>query len=217
MIIVAVAYTVPLFITIVQTLVSGAIVAFLVIMKPFEKKVNQIQLLIFESVILVMNFFLMILSGIDTNDSYIEDFAIFVGDLVIIGNDIINILSLVFLVVKIGLESIAINKSIKKYSIPTLMQIPCYLQLIGLYVQLSNMGFEEMISYDFSNVNLNQVTPLQVKPTSLSDAKGDTTFQKLGVSDVSPDTTSRINITNNDKSGLMPDSKTFRDQLEGFS
>jgi len=71
-----------------------------------------------------------------------------IGDLIIVGNTMINILMIIFLVIKIFLEAIALYKDLKRLkNISIKEKVATYLQLLALPIQQDNMGFEEMINY----------------------------------------------------------------------
>jgi len=73
-----------------------------------------------------------------------HNFAILLGDFIILGNDFINILGVIFMFTKLHLEikQIRQNKTIQGNKI-----IGLWLQLLFIPLQQANMGFEEMIAY----------------------------------------------------------------------
>ncbi len=78
------------------------------------------------------------------------------------------------------------------------MQIPCYLQLITLYIQQSSMGFEEMITYDFSELDVNQTNKTLAKPTT-----GSNIFHDLSFSEAPQDISSRKRFVSRNQSSFV--------------
>ena len=79
--------------------------------------------------------------------------AVILGDLVIIGNDIVNIMYLVFLVMKLYNEIKILRDFIQKSPIKRVETIGLWIQLLFVPLQLGHMGFEEMVVYDFKNAD----------------------------------------------------------------
>jgi len=152
MLIVVWSYEKPVVIPIFEILVSLCILAILIYQKPFQKRINQIQLLIVEAIVLLLNVCMLIITGLDVAGIHKSNFAIFLGDVVIIGNVILNFLVLISLFIRIVLEIRAISVAIKKAEIKGKRCVAAWLQLLALPLQQANMGFEEMITYDFTYI-----------------------------------------------------------------
>jgi len=135
----------PLTVSIFQVLISIAVLTFLIRMKPFKKKINFIQILLFEVIIFVMNlwmFLLTIMSVSNTRDTAIK---VVLGDLVIVGNTCINLLCLAFLVLKLKIEIDNFYAILQKIPNPTYKEKTAWLMFLSLPLQQAYMGFEEMI------------------------------------------------------------------------
>ena len=145
----------PIAITILEVLISIAILTYLLKMKPFIKNINHQQIVLFEVIVLIMNFCMFILTILSMTGLHHTKGANILGDIVIIGNDIINIMCLVFLVIKLYNEIKIVRAFIKKNSINKAEATGLYLQLLFVPLQLGNMGFEEMIAYDIPSHQAN--------------------------------------------------------------
>jgi len=138
----------PIGITILQVLISLAILTFLLKKKPFIKKINHQQIVLFETIVLIMNFCMLILTVLSMVGLHNTKGANILGDIVIIGNDIINLMCLVFLILKLYIEIKILKAFTKKNNVTKTEATGLYLQLLFIPLQLGNMGFEEMIAYD---------------------------------------------------------------------
>ena len=150
MLIAVAAESIPILNTVMQFTFSCGVLGFIVYVKPFTKRINQIQLVLFETIILIMNFLMVIITLISINDKENYKVAIFLGDLVILGNDCINIMSIVFMIIKLHSEI----KQIREYQTRKIVQgdevIGLWVQLLYIPLQQANMGFEEMAAYPTS-------------------------------------------------------------------
>ncbi len=142
----------PLIITILELLISIGVLAFLIKLQPFRKRINHYQILLFEFIVLCMNFWMLLLTIISITNSQAETLSVILGDLVIVGNDTINLMCLGFLVLKLNLEIDEISAILlvnKKQSTLTLHDKTMWLKVLALPLQQAYMGFEEMIDeYD---------------------------------------------------------------------
>jgi len=163
------AESIPILNTVMQMTFSGGVLAFIVCVKPFTKRVNYIQLVIFETLILIMNFLMVIITLISINDKENYKVAIFLGDLVILGNDLINIMSIIFLVIKLHIGI----KQIREYCSKKIVQgnevIGLWVQLLYIPLQQANMGFEEYTAYPTKILQARPHTrlPLEESETSI--------------------------------------------------
>jgi len=166
MLVAVVAEPKPLLCVFLQIMISMAILAYLIVMKPFIKKVNQYQLCIYEFGVFLLNISVGLLTVIGVSNSSFPRASNVLVNIVIGGNDALNIMVLVFLAIKLCLEASSITKATRKQGIKGMRRMIVYLQLFSLPLQLGNMGFEEMISYDiYSNRRLKSrraVTPVKM-------------------------------------------------------
>jgi len=105
---------------------------------------------------LVINIALVGLCVIDIRESFVESHSTFVtlGDIVVYGNILINLLAVVFLIIKIVEATDAIRKYQKAN--PTGKNVSLWLQLFAYYMQQAGMGFEEMFIDEKTAEILNQ-------------------------------------------------------------
>jgi len=137
----------PLVVSIFQLFINVDILLYLFIMRPFKKIINQIQLVSYEIIIFMMNIGVLILAAKSPTGKESAE-SIRIGDMIIVGNDIINFLAIIFLAIKLYLEATALHKDMKRLkNISTKEKVTTYLQLLALPFQQDNMGFEEMINY----------------------------------------------------------------------
>ena len=163
----------PISNTTLQLSFNLGIILYVLILQPLKKKINHIQILLFESMVFIMNILIliMILHSIDRaprEDFDDNAFINVLGDIVIIGNDLINSLIIVFLVIKLILEIQALKKHLKKH--PHKSRI-LWVQLISLPIQQSGFGFEEMIyetELNYPTIN-NSKSKRKIYPQDLGD------------------------------------------------
>jgi len=134
-----------------QVLISIGIVAYLIKMKPFVRKLNRVQLLTFETITLMLNACILSLIVLSENNRGDTPFAVILGDFVIIGNVLLNFLNLGFLVVRLYVDVCIVHHYIKKQGLRGKDTIGLWLQLLYIPMQQSNMGFEEVIAYPMVN------------------------------------------------------------------
>ena len=133
----ALLYSYPMVQITLYLVINVAILGYIIVMKPLARIINFIQLIIFESIMLIINICLLLLK---LNFGNIHTKAL-IGDLVIAGNSIINLIAIVFLIFKL-LGGIKILIQYQRKQPKT--QWTIFLQLIPLYLQQGGMGFEEM-------------------------------------------------------------------------
>ena len=133
----------PLTVSIFQLIINLAMLAYLLVMRPFKKLINQIQLVSYETLVFMMNICVIILAG-KSRGSAVNNFRL--GDVIIVGNYMINSLAIIFLAIKIYIEAKNLHKDLKGLGgICGKEKVAIYLQLFALFIQQDNMGFEEMI------------------------------------------------------------------------
>ena len=139
----------PITNTTIQLTINITIIIYIAILKPFKKKINHIQILLFESMVFIMSILVLVIILYNVDRAPDEDFddnslINALADIVIIGNDLINILMVVFLVIKFVLEYQAMKLNFRKNLSKS---GTLWLQLLALPIQQGGFGFEEMI-YD---------------------------------------------------------------------
>jgi len=121
-------------------------------------------MLLFEIIILLMNLWMLILTIFSIKNIEAETITVILGDLVIVGNDSINLLCLAFLVIKLKIEIDDISAFYRKKSSLTIHEKTAWLQVLALPLQQSFMGFEEMIEdYNEAENAISQITSQQAK------------------------------------------------------
>jgi len=139
----------PLVCCFLQLLINVGILNYLFWMKPFKKQVNYYQLVIYELGVLLLNVCVGLLTLIrvtNSNSSY--PLAVTgLSNALLAGNGLLNILLVVFLVIKCVLETITISKEMEKQGIQGVRKVIAFLQVPFLYLQEGNMGFEEIMNY----------------------------------------------------------------------
>jgi len=99
---------------------------------------------------------MLLLTVLSMMDKQNTTFAIILGDIVIIGNDIINLMCLGFLVIKLHIESKVILSFLKKHQVTKSEAFGLWLQLLFVPLQLAHMGFEEMIAFNIASHDPNK-------------------------------------------------------------
>jgi len=116
-------------------------------MKPFKKQVNHYQIMIYELGVLLLNLCVGLITLIRVSNSSYPLASKALATSVLAGNGLLNILLLIFLVIKCVLEIIAIYEEMEKQGIQGVRKGIAFLQVPFLYLQEGNMGFEEIINY----------------------------------------------------------------------
>ena len=122
-------------------------------MDPFTKRVNYYQTMLYEIGVLLMNICVGLLTVIKETNYYAPLASKALGTTVLAGNGLLNVLPIVFLIIKFFLEVNEIYKELVKHGIQGVRKGIALLQVLFLYLQAGNMGFEEIITYQpFSQV-----------------------------------------------------------------
>ena len=161
----------------VQTIINVLIILYVAYMKPLKKKVNQVQILLFEVLCLATNvlIFFMISYSLAATEKSLK--AVLIGDAIIIMNDLINLLVLIFLPIKFVIELRAMCRHLSQYPDKSGL---AYIELLSLIFQQGAMGFEEMIQDTYtrdlvdsgaSKVSLAKVQPLHRRIAILPEKK----------------------------------------------
>ena len=136
----------PIAQAIINLLITFIITSYLIYRVPLQNKLNQFQLVIVEIMTLMINISVFGLTVGDSNGNNNQKLSIFFGDVVIIGNMLINFFIIVMIVIKIIVESTSIY----------LMQKPkqhkekiAYFYLIVPVLQQGLFGFEEILDENY--------------------------------------------------------------------
>jgi len=144
----------PIANTVLQVAFSLGVLIFIAKKQPFLKKINFYQLITFEVIVLIMNISMLAITVLSHLDKENYKIALILGDIVIIGNDCINVLSLLFMIIKLHLEIKLIQEYTRKNLVTSNQKIGLWVQLLFVPLQQANMGFEEMIAYPTNHQSL---------------------------------------------------------------
>ena len=131
----------PLAQTIIQVIFSFIIMSYILIAVPLARKINFLQLFIMEGLAFLVNLGLLLLCILNMVDAKHSREYNLLGDIVVGGCSTINLMEILFLIVKIFVGVRAIDQYIMthpKYS------RTIWLQLFAFVGQQGGMGFEEM-------------------------------------------------------------------------
>jgi len=134
-------YPWPIAQVIFYNLISIGILSYVIIFKPLRQKINQIQLILLESFVLVVNLCGLILTILSKNGSSQSKAAIFFGDVIVVFNWSIHILAFVFLGLKL-LIWVSLALKIRKSQGPK--EQAAWLQFFYIYFQQGGFGFEHV-------------------------------------------------------------------------
>ena len=156
-------YTNPQAQTALYLITSISILTYLILTKPFIKKINQVQLIILESIILFIHICLLALTVLKMESFEDTEATIVLGDMIIAGNYILHVHAVLFLIIKLVLE-IRNLYTLKK----TQQKIPemAWLQFVVIYIQQGGMGFEEITLELVSNTKIAPMTTITSLSTS---------------------------------------------------
>ena len=140
-------YNSPFAQTILQLIVSTLILTYIVYLQPFEKEINHVQMIMIESVVLIMNVCSLMLVILERNSLGIDSWlVVIVGDIIVAENYLVNLLLLMFLGIKMIIEAKVIY--VKLLDKDSRRDNAEYVGLLGLVLQQGGFGFEEMISME---------------------------------------------------------------------
>ena len=141
-------------------------IAFIIALKPIKKKVNQVQLIILETILLGVNACLFALVLINKSDNSSQNLVSVLGYLIISFNYGIDLLAVTFLVIKLVLEALRLHSLAKTQKIP----MSAWLQLVVIVLQQGGMGFEEMLG-DTTSAPVRPISPQNSTGMKLSDRR----------------------------------------------
>jgi len=144
--------------------------------KPFKRRINMIQVIVIEVLLLLTNIFTIIVVNSAVSDQVNSKACILLADLMIIGDVAINFLLILFLVIKLVLEAFYIYKLRQKS--PNVSKT-VWLQLLTLILQQGGFGFEEIyISEAFLMSSQNKVQPQPIKTTLAVEEKNPSIYSR---------------------------------------
>jgi len=168
---IAVSIEIPLGNAIIQVIISAAVLAVFNFKNPFIKKINYYQILLFETITFLMNSSILLLVILSNLDKHNSRFAVLLGDFVILGNDIINVMCLAFLAMKLHFEIKLIRSFTKKHPIPKKEAIVLWVQLLYIPLQLSHFVFEEIKTYQIPSKTPPQETQIKLRKEKVTTPK----------------------------------------------
>jgi len=132
----------PVFQTVLYMFFNALIIFYVAVSKPILNKINHIQLLLLEATTFVINtcmFILVIASRYQVRPE--SSFTIMLGDIIICANSTLNVMILVFLLIKVfqAFKSIFLFQKGK-----TRKDRSQYVQVLVAVVQQAGLGFEEI-------------------------------------------------------------------------
>ena len=170
-------YNFPQAQTSLYMLINAAMLTFIVYKKPLMRKTSHVQLVIQESISLAINICLLILAAHDSSEWKGSRSTVVLGDIIIVGSILINLVSTVFLIIKMGIETRRIwrLRKLKKY-----ITSGAWIRLFGVYIQQGAFGFEEIfqekITYDDVQ---NRVADPSLPAQSVQEASLTTRFKAM--------------------------------------
>jgi len=131
----------PLAQTILQVIFSFVVLSYILTAIPLVRKINFLQLFIVESLALIVNISLLLICILNMVDAKHSKEYNKLGDIVVGGNSTINLMAIVFLIVKFcqGIRALDRYTRIRPAYPGTI-----WLQLLVYICQQCGMGFEEM-------------------------------------------------------------------------
>ena len=125
-----------------QMIISLAITGYLIVVRPLKKRINAIQLYFYEGVTLVIHIAALALASVKpTNQLSNHETRTVIGDMIIVGSILINLLIIIVFAIKLVSETIALiklHKSNKSYNRSD------WSRLLVVFLQQSGYGFEEV-------------------------------------------------------------------------
>lgn len=189
MVIASYLYLFPLAQTILQVVISLALLAYIVLMKPLQGKTNTIQLIISESLVLIMNICLIIMKAFEMGGIKQNSFStILLGDFIVGGNVLFNWTWIIFTAIKLLNEARSIYKYVGNQSVK---ERGIWVELFIIWMQQGSMGFEEIrirnLDGDYFNNNQNQNNGIEDAEHALNEQEEKETEES----------TEELNVTKN--------------------
>jgi len=144
--------------------------------KPFKRRINMIQVIIIEVILLLTNIFTIIVINSAVSDQVDTKACILLADLMIIGDVSINFLMVLFLAIKLVLEAFYIYKLRQKNS---KVSKTVWLQLLTLILQQGGFGFEEIyVSEVLVMHSQKKIQPQPIKTTLAVEDKNPSLYSR---------------------------------------
>ena len=134
-------YTTPLLQTILYVLMSTITLIYVIIVNPIKSRVSHCQLIALEGILFITNFSIFLMTILEIFDNNDREINIYLGDIVILGNLLLNFLIVVFLGFKVlfGVkEAIEFRKQNNKKE-----ERSAWFSLLFLPIQQGGAGFEK--------------------------------------------------------------------------
>jgi len=131
----------PLIQTLFNVFLNSGMLVYILAKKPLEQKVNHVQIVIFESVLLVANCCVLFIAILDAGSMGLAGVSAVVGDIIIICNDLINALLVVFMIIKCKILADKLT-DLLKVSLSRGYEV--WIQLLAVPLQQAGMGFEQL-------------------------------------------------------------------------
>jgi len=137
----------PIVCCLLQLLISCVVVKYITKNKPFKKRVNYYQIVIYEVGVLILNILVCVYTFLRVYSGSYNNLYNFLATSILVGTIYLNILICVFLGIKVVLEIMKIHREMTKQGIRGAKYYISFLQVFFLYLQAGGMGFEELINY----------------------------------------------------------------------
>jgi len=132
----------PITQTTLHVVTSVFIVCYIILASPLKRAVNYIQLLLLETLILVVNVSAFLLAVFDRMDTVGDRAYVLLGDIIIMANFFYNVIVIVFLPIKLALECYHLYK----FELSQEKKNPSnWVRLLVVPVQQCAFGFEEVL------------------------------------------------------------------------
>ena len=153
-------YSRPLIQAILYLIISVMTLSYVCLMKPLSRKINQIQLIIIESIVLVVNICLLTLTALSAQENKNKNSIVTLGDFIIAGNIGVNLVIVIFLLIKVSIEAVRLVKLIK-----TKQKIgrEIWLRILVVIVQQASLGFEELLGDQIYENSVPSTAPKDTK------------------------------------------------------
>ena len=144
-------YKSPIAQTVIYLIISISIIVYITVTKPFTQRINYVQLLIVEYVVLVIHICLIQLVILDRSGFMTTEAFNFFGNVVVAGNFIINFVAVFFLGMKL-ITGLRLVHKLRKESSEKLKA--AWFQLAFWYFQNGALGFEYVQVGSYTSTSL---------------------------------------------------------------
>jgi len=147
----------PLVQTILNVFLNTGILVYILAKKPLEEKVNHVQIVLLESIILVANCCVLFAAILDAGSMGLAGVNAVVGDIIIICNDLVNALLVVFMIIKCKILADRLTELLK---VSLSRGYEVWVQLLAVPLQQAGMGFEQLFEEGCMSENSMRYTGL---------------------------------------------------------